>query len=131
MALTANADCTATEQVGNCVYISAAESSGKVQVRTCDITNPSKMPLWGLIIEKPTPTTAVVIAVGPIDASTWTPSVTFAVGQPVVIGFDGRPTTTAPVPGLGQSLELQALGMAHSTNKFVLSPSPLRIEQKR
>ena len=114
-----DADCTVAELVGEMVYITGNEVAGVLQVAKCDITDKAKSIAWGMIISKPTTTTAKVVRIGDIEYV----GSAFTAGEAVVVDTDSKPTTTAPVPGTGVTYYLQDLGVAIAVDKFSLNPS--------
>ena len=120
--ITFDSDCAVGDLVGACVYVTGPAVLGRPQVLTCDITNAANMPAWGVITSKPTGTTAVVQVLGNVTTvAGLTP------GLPVWISAAGAPTTTKPVPGLGITYYLQAIGIAHDSSAFVVNPSAVTI----
>ena len=107
-------DCLATDALGDFVYITGAKVGGKIQVTKADITNVSKMPAFGVIINKPTSTTCDVQWSGEVSGifSGLTP------GRVHFLDGGGAPVATLPTPG--SDYYLQKLGLATSTDSLAL-----------
>lgn len=108
---TFDADCQATDAVGNLVYSKADD-----EVETIDITDTSKMPAVGIIWEKITSTTCVVLQFGPYEMPGLTPGTRYYAG-PL-----GTPTDTIPTAAPGGSAVLQVIGFALNTDELLLDP---------
>lgn len=106
--------CLSSAAVGDIVYVSGA---GK-QVRLVDITDAAKIPGIGCITSKPSSTSCVVQCHGLVSGVYGA----LVPGKQYVIGTDGRPTAVLPVPGVGQSLFIQPVGMALDTDMMLIQP---------
>ena len=113
------ADCLATDVVGDFVYINGAPVSGFFQVTRVDITNPSHLPTVGIIVEKSTTTRCFVQRFGLIDVSTFPSAPTLVPQSKYWIGFDGRLRDTLPEPVSGVAVA-QLVGQALSTTELLL-----------
>ena len=103
--------CFNTIAVGDLVY---AAGSGKAMA-LADPFNTSKMPAVGIVVSKPTPSSCVVQTSGVVSGLSG-----LIAGQYVFISRAGRPTTTPPTPGPGETLAYQPLGLAIDTDSMVL-----------
>ena len=108
---TFDATCQATDAVGNLVY-----SKADNEVETIDITDSSKMPAVGIILEKITATTCVVQTFGPYEIAGLTP------GQRYWAGALGVPSDLFPTAASGGIAIAQVVGFALSTDELILDP---------
>lgn len=92
------ANCLATDDIGDCVYIRADRSGKYYQVGVCDPSDPDKMPAVGIISSKSSATECIVQPFGEVDG-TYTG---LTPGDSMYVGADGRPTHTPPSPGIQQ-----------------------------
>jgi len=119
-AFTFDADCSAGESVGDCVYVSADAVAGVVQVRKAIVSDTTKMPAVGVIAEKPTATTCVVIYLGTLPVGALP---AFLPGRRYFVGASSQPTATPPTaPAL-----LQVVGVALDSGRLLFNPSPVMI----
>lgn len=113
-----NGTCLSSAQLGDLVYMTGGPGN---EVRAVDITDFAKLPAIGCIQSKPTPTTCVVQTNNIITGvySGLTPGKTHFVGS----GANPKPVYPAPVPGVGQSLFCQPIGIAVTSTILVLLPN--------
>ena len=86
------AQCLVSDEVGNAVYVSGDKVGDFYQVTTVDITDKSKMPAKGVIVEKIS-TTQCLVRTGGVEedfGAGLTPDERFFVGT------DGKLTSTTP-----------------------------------
>jgi hypothetical protein len=101
---------------GDCVYISGDKTSGLYQVELVDITSLLRSPAIGLVINKPTSTTATVLVTGEVTGvyTGLTPNASY------FVDFDGRLTDAVPSePETGVCL-VQHIADAISSDTLVL-----------
>lgn len=111
--ITFPATCDSAAVVGDLVYVSAAS-----MVRGVDYTDPSKMPAVGCIVSKQSTTTCTVQTAGVLSGvySGLAPGSMYYTGP-------GQRPVLLPAPSVGQTLYLQALGVALDASTLVISPS--------
>lgn len=109
------ADCSAAEAVGDLVYVDSASGSTP-DVRKVDPDDAATMPAVGIIVSKPTATTAQVQMAGTVALSGLTPG-------PYWVGTDSKLATSRPAnPGSGVRA-LQIVGHAYSEVDFYIAPN--------
>lgn len=110
-----SATCTAAEAADDLVYIIGA--TGLVlDVRKVDVDDPSTLPVRGIILDKPTATTANVQVAGEVTLSGLTP------GAHYFAGTDSKLTDTPPgSPGSGKR-GIQIVGYALTGTAFLIQP---------
>jgi hypothetical protein len=113
-AFTFAADCTASELVHDVVRISADVVAGVFQVRKVDVSDSTKMPGIGIIIEKPTASTAIVVYLGAVTLVG-----PLLPGKVYFIGADSKPSSTCPS---GPAL-VQPIGFALDATRLLFKPS--------
>jgi len=106
------ADCTASESVGDMVYITD-NIGGRDQVRWSDPKSYSKLPAIGAIISKASATTCLVQWMGE------TPEIYtgLAPGEIYFLGLNGKVAATPPVP-TSVPVFVQPIGVALSDKKL-------------
>jgi hypothetical protein len=113
--------CQTTDSVGDLISPILA-GGGARTVQKADMTNMAGVPAIGVIISKPTTTTAMIQVGGAVEGiySGLTPGVRYFVGS------DGRPTSSFPIPGyaVGTDYFLQHIGVALDTASLLLMPNP-------
>lgn len=115
--LTAN--CLATDVVGNCVCITGPDVVGKYQVMTADPADVNKMPAWGVIKKKVSPTECKVQFVGEIKGMYGS-----MIPQDVLfVASDGKLSNVPPTPLVGGYAFVQAMGHVLSTSALLLMPT--------
>lgn len=102
-----NASCTASEQVGDAVYVLSA---GQVRKALADVLATARVA--GVITVKPTATTCTCISGGPVAMSGLTP------GAPHFLSAATAGAASAAEPGPGKFRV--PLGMAKTTTEMVL-----------
>lgn len=110
------ANCLASDAVGDLVYVRGDSVAGLPQVAKADITAWSTMPAIGMILSKAAPTDAMVIRRGLVDSSGLTP------GGLLFVGPDGKPTSTRPTPTGSNRYFVQIVGSALDANRLMLCP---------
>lgn len=113
-ATTFTASCLLTDAVGDCVYM-----TGDYSVARADITDASKVPAVGVIISKPTTSTAIVRTHGEITG-VYTGLVS---GKVYFLGATGVPVVSPPVAGLNPFVYIQKIGLAISSNVLLVTPN--------
>jgi len=120
-AFTFPADCSASEGVGDCVYVSSDLVSGVIQVRKADVTDSSKMPSIGIILYKPTTTTCIVVYLGAFPVGVL-PS--FLPGKKYYVGASSKPVSVTPTaPAI-----IQIVGIALDSGRLLFNPSPSMVK---
>lgn len=109
------ASCTTSEQVGDLVIMSLTTdntverlTSNSYDVRLC----------VGIINEKPSTTTAIVIVLGVVTGL----ATGLERGKAVFVGADGKPSTAVPVAD-----HRQIIGMAINSTDFVVNIEPNKV----
>lgn len=114
------AACSASEVVGDLVYVSGPAIAGLPQVARCDPFDTAKMPAIGVIFSKSSGTRCLVVTVGQVAASgPLTP------GGRYFAGADGRPLLGPPPPGPGAPVLWQHVGVALDASHLQIQPSPV------
>jgi len=113
--LTQDANCTASDNAGDLIYITGPDIGGKPQVARADATANSKMPVVGMIVSKSSATECVIRSLGETSLlSGLTP------GKYYFVTATGGVALTPPAgPGTRYA---QTVGVALSTNKFWVQP---------
>lgn len=112
------ADCDASDSVFDCVHVAAAAVAGRAQVRKCDPkTNGFTHPPVGVIFEKPTATTAIVITLGEMDVG-----VALTPGRSVWVGANAQPTSSVPSPDPGGKIATILIGTATDAGRLFVRP---------
>lgn len=102
--------CTATEAVGNAIYVSAVDT-----VAQADATNEIKMPAIGIVVNKPSSITCYVVTHGLVSGlSGLTAGSRYFVSETA-----GAITTTAPTTS---GSVVQEIGVALSTTELIVEP---------
>lgn len=105
------ATCQASDAVGACVRI-----IGPAEVETLDITDVTGSPAVGVIIDKPSPTEALVQFSGPITGV----YSGLAPGDWYLVSVSGVLSPNIPVVGAGQKVFVQHMGWALDDDVFML-----------
>ena len=113
------ATCTAAELVGDSVYFSDDYSAGTYQVRTADPRDLLKIPAFGIITLKTSPTTCRVQWIGEVK-DTYTG---LTRNKTLFVGPDGRLSETPPTPLVAGYAMVQSMGVAMSSDIVLLVPS--------
>lgn len=112
-----NCVCDTNDQIGNGVYITDVIGS-TYYISKVDITNSDKMPMAGLIIDKPASTTATLQLKGEITIFN-----NLIPNKIYFIGDDGFPTVTPPILSIPGIKYIQNIGIALSQNVLLLNGS--------
>lgn len=107
-------NCLSGDAVGDFVYITGNKVAGRVQVTKVDITNVSKMPAVGVIVNKDNPTTCDVQWSGEVLG------VFTGLTAGSVYFVDTGGTATASLPTPGSDFYIQKVGIATSADSMVL-----------
>ena len=112
------ASCLATDAPFALVRVSGPSVGGVIQVETIDVTDPSKMPVAGMILSKSSATNCVVLMSG----------IATLPGSPLVPGaryFAGASGTISPVPvpAMPRPFITQFVGVAIDQDRLLLQPS--------
>lgn len=114
------ATCLATDAIGDCLYITAAKVGHVFQVAIADITDPTKMPVVGIVLKKDAPTNCWVHFHGPLRGvyTGLTPGIRY------VVGTDSRPAKVgdANYPTAGGTTLFQQIGIATSSDELLVIP---------
>lgn len=116
---TLDADCLATDTVGDFVYITGDPIAGIYQVTKVDITDASNLPAIGVIVNKSTSTRCTVQLRGIVDVSTWPSPPSLVSNSNYWIGFDSKVASSVPVPVSGISL-VQMVGKAVGPSELLI-----------
>lgn len=115
------ADCSAAEAVGDCVYVSADAVLSVVQVRKAVPSDGTKMPAIGIILDKPTATTATVVYLGAFPVGLLP---AFLPGKRYFVGSASQPTSAPPsAPAI-----IQVVGVALDSARLLFNPSSVVIK---
>lgn len=112
--LVVDATCTAAEAVDDLVYVDSTVGATP-DVRKVDVDDAAKMPATGIIISKPTPTTAKVQFAGSVTLTGLTPGLYF-------VGTDSKLSTTPPGNPLAGARAIQIIGHAYSAVDLLIQP---------
>jgi len=112
-------NCLSSDIVGNCVFVTGSLVGGLVQVETVDPFNGSiKMPVFGIIISKSSPTDCIVQIFGVVlGVGIFTP------GRPLYVSSTGKLTHSVLAPTTGQVAYNQPMGIAFDTSSILLIPN--------
>lgn len=113
------AECLATDAVGDAVY-SRATDGGIYRVTKCDPSDIDKMPCFGIIISK-SGDTDCTLQFGGVVSGVYGG---LDLRKPLYVDTDGGLTQTLPSLAVGQTMFVQAVGMAIDDSEFLLNPSP-------
>lgn len=112
------ADCDASDAVFDVVHVAGAAVGGRPQILKCDPkTNGFTHPPIGVIFEKPTATTAIVITLGEMDVG-----VVLTPGRSVWVGANGKPTSSVPSPDPGAKIATMLIGTATDSGRLFVRP---------
>ena len=119
------ADCLATDAIGDFVYVTADEISGRIQVSKVDITDSNKMPAFGVITSKPSTTTCTVQTSGEVSGvyTGMTPQAL------IFVGSDSRLSELSPDPPPATTYYVQSAGQVLSSTKFMLQLEKIVIKR--
>ena len=109
--------CQASDQPLDLVRIAGPSVGGVYNVTKVDITDRTKVPAIGIILDKPTSTTCFVQTKGEVDIVGLIP------GKKYFVGIDARVTSIQPAPDPGQIACAQIIGIALDVSKLLLEPS--------
>ena len=113
-----SANCLAGDAVGKCAYVTGPMIADRYQVTTCLPTDSDKIPAVGVIVEKTSPTECQVQVFGVTDSvSGLTP------GRAYFVGLNGSLVLLPPTPAPSSFAYIQPMGVALSTDRFLVSPS--------
>lgn len=111
------ADCLATDAVGNMVRITGPSVLGFRQVTKVDVTDRTKMPAVGLIVSKSTITRCFVQTLGEV------PLAGIVAGARYYVGAAGSPASLIPSPAPAAEAIVQVIGVGVDTGVLLLAPS--------
>ena len=115
------ANCPAYLTLGDLVYITGPSISGVYQVDKVDITDITKMPAMGVIIDKMSAQLCSVMTLGQLDGRALTPNAKY------YVGVNGKITNVVPsatAKSLGMPpVIVQSIGVALDINKLLFQPS--------
>lgn len=111
------ASCTIAEAIGDLVYTAGA---GPI-VRKADIDNAAAMPAVAIVVSKPTTTTCVVQASGPVEVPGIVP------GSVYFVGTDSKPTSTRPANPAAGKRGVQFVGFGRDSDLLDLRPATLPV----
>lgn len=116
---TIDANCLASDAVGDCVYVTGPKVGDLYQVSKADpLDGANKMPAIGILVEKLDSTTCKVQVTGILDNTT--PSVT--PGKVVFVSAAGLLTHSLAVPVPGSYAYIQSMGIALDTRAILVIP---------
>jgi hypothetical protein len=116
---TFEASCDATDAVDMYVHVTGPLLGGLRQVTRADISDLSKLPAVGTIIEKTSLVTCIVRTFGAV-----TTPVAVTPGKRYFLGIDGLITLDPPGPGLGEKFAAQIVGIALDSTTILVNPNP-------
>ena len=116
------ANCAGTDLVGDFVRVTG-ETGGDADVEKVDVTDPLKMPAIGVINNKLTTTTCVVVCIGELDGTG------LVAGQTYYVGTDARIAASAPTPVPPAPAVTQDIGIALTSTRIFLRLSLPRIKR--
>lgn len=109
--------CQPSDMVGDLVCVAGPSIGGVIQVHRVDITDTTRMPCIGAILEKSAPTECKILRYGILVVPSMIP------GKLCFTGADGRPAGVQPVaPSGGKSL-IQVIGVAIDPDRILFRPS--------
>lgn len=111
-----DADCLATDAVGDFIRITGGKVAGVYQVSKVDILDASTMPAIGLITSKTSTTSCFVRTFGIIAATGLVPGARYWVGS------DSQIAAVHPTPGIGEIAVAQVVGVALDSTELLLRP---------
>lgn len=110
------ANCLASDDVGDLVYITGPVSGGRIQVSKVDIDDADKMPAYGIIISKATATECTVQLDGPLSEAGLTPNALY------FAGVDGKLLEGPPPRPVSGYRRFQVVGQADDTGRLEFQP---------
>lgn len=115
------AQCHATDSVGDLVRLVSVVPGELPLVERINPYDVSKMPVYGILIEKFSNTTCVVQVSGAVDL----PAGTLQAGKVCFAGADGRPSPTPPraADGSTGTAVVQVVGLATGSASLQISPA--------
>ena len=114
-----DANCQASDAVGDCVYITGAKVGELYQVTKADpLDGATKMPAIGILVEKLDSVTCKVQVTGTLEGvvSGLTP------GKVVFVSSSGVVGHTLATPGPGSYAYIQSMGVALDTGAILVIP---------
>lgn len=119
---TAKAECLPTDEVGDAVYIRGPRTGSRYLVAKCDPSDSSKMPSWGIIIQKEIGGTECVVQISGLMQGYYTG---LTPGRRYFVGLDGKPRLPEDFlgPSPSQKHRIQSLGISLDTGVLLLRPS--------
>jgi hypothetical protein len=119
------ADCLATDALGDCVYITGDAVGDRYQVTKADPTDYSKMPAVGVIVSKVSATQCRVQFIGElVDIYSG-----LTVRKTAFVGLDGRIAESPPIPAPVGYAFSQTLGTVIDSGRILLTPNFHMIKQ--
>ena len=113
------AECLATDAVGDCVYARMNPIAGVYQVTRADPEDWSMFPALGIISQKTGLTDCRVQYSGTVRGLYGG----LQVSDLLFVGAAGRLVSTPPVPSVGGSVFVQAMGAVLGDDEFLVAPS--------
>jgi hypothetical protein len=112
-----DANCLASDMVGDLVRISGTEAGGLATVTTCDVTNPVTMPAVGIIVGKITTTVCTIQRFGRVSLASIGVA-NLIPGRRYFVGYNGRPLEVPPSTYASPSgfAMVQVIGVATGTS---------------
>ncbi len=111
------ADCLATDLIGDFVHITVAAVAGLFQVQRVDVTDATTMPAVGMITEKSMATRCFVQTLGQLGGNGLSP------GTRYWVGLSGQISSTPPTPPIGGFAVAQVVAVALDTTALLLRPN--------
>jgi hypothetical protein len=114
-----NANCQSSDAAGDLVYVTGSKVSGRVQIAKVDIDDPAKMPAYGIIVSKSSPTDCLVQVVGDYSVAGLTPNALYFVGT------DGRILEGPPPRPTSGYRRIQNIGQADDDGNLRFQPEQI------
>ena len=112
------AECLPTDNVWDVVSVRGDSVAGVYQVGKANPLDYTKLPGVCVILSKTDSTHCVLSRAGIVYVPTG-----LVPGKVAFLGANGEPTTTRPVPHVGQFLFIQTLGVAMDSSRLLFNPS--------
>lgn len=114
------ADCLATDAVGDFVYFTGDKVAGYYQVSKADVEDPGTIPACGVIYDKRSVTRCLVLTTGVLPGTSIVPQ------HPYWVGNDGQISSSPPTRQAGKIVYAQVVGMGMSSTELLLRPQFMR-----
>jgi hypothetical protein len=111
------ANCLASDNAGDAVYVTGDRVGTRYQVTKVDISDVTKMPAIGVILEKTSSTECVVVTSGEVEGV----YTGLTAGGLLFLDAAGTIAQSPPVPAPLQTLFLQSMGIALDSSVILLA----------